>query len=112
MENEGPKSNVVIFPQMVSLGKRELLEPEGSDITVEEAKQKAIDKINEMGDTSESIFAMCLDKETGVPTIIMGGFTDPSYVNMFIDLVKDELKELFRNSHMHYHPDDGDDSGV
>lgn len=110
MVEDVPRNNVVTFPTVISNGKKEILE---TDITPEEAKQMAVDKVVELGHTSNSVFALCIDKETGTPTIIMGGFTDPSWVNMFLDLVKDELKEMFRASNMQFRPDDTDgDFGV
>lgn len=111
MEELGPKSNVIILPQTISKGKKEILE---KDITVDEAKNMAIDKILEMKDTSESVFAMVIDKKTGVPTVIMGGYTDPTYVMAFVELVKDELKQIFRTSTEFFSPDDDSDefSGV
>lgn len=99
MEPQEPRSNVIILPTVISKGFKDILE---KDLTADEAKNMAIDKLLTMKDTTESVFAMCMDKTTGTPTIIMGGFTDPSFVMMFMELIKDELKELFRSSTMHF----------
>lgn len=103
MEKEDPlRNNVITFPTVISNGKRDVQE----DISPLEAKQMAIDKIVEIGHTSQSVFALCIDREGGTPTLIMGGYSDPSFVNMFLDLVKDELKAMFRASDTIFVSDD------
>ena len=103
-EDNTAYNNVVVFPTMISNGQNVVLSKD-LELSVADAKKMALDKILELGNTSNSVLALCIDKRTGTPTLVLGGLVDPSYVNIFLDLVKDELKEMFRASNTLFVPD-------
>lgn len=84
-------SNVVILPTRISRGIRnvEKASPE------QDPKKFALDKIQEMGNSSSAVFALVVDETTGNPSVLMGGRCDPLWLNMFLDVLKDELKQVF-----------------
>lgn len=96
------KNNVVVFPTIVTKGKKTV---DNADYTPDEAKQVALDNINTFGKDSSSVYALCIDKDTGTPTMIMGGFTDPTLLNMFLDIIKDEVRQSFLSDTLQFATD-------
>jgi hypothetical protein len=86
--------NVVFLPTMIKNGNK-ITKPAEEDLTADDYKKIALDKIQKMGETASSVFTLLIDKETGNPTIVMGGSTDITFLNMFLDCLKDELKATF-----------------
>ena len=91
MSDEPLSKNVVFLPTVIENGKRKTKEVP----TVQETVQRVVDEITTRAKKSNAVFALVVDEETGSPAMIMGGLTDLTFMNMFLDLLKDEVKDAF-----------------
>jgi len=86
------KNNVVIFPKVVQRGGTSFM----MDVpSAEDGINKLVETVTEFAKSSSSVFCMTVDKETGNPSLFVGGEIDVCFINMFLDLLKEEMRKAY-----------------